>query len=78
MDCDEKRRHRILLGNDMFCTCKTLKNYKNVRHFIFLVLEMIKEEEPFTALGYFPVEKPTFITIVSSLVAYLIVMIQFK
>ena len=39
---------------------------------------MIKEEEPFTALGYFPVEKPTFITIVSSLVAYLIVMIQFK
>ena len=78
MDCDEKRRHRILLGNDMFCTCKTLKIIKISDILFFLVLEMIKEEEPFTALGYFPVEKPTFITIVSSLVAYLIVMIQFK
>ena len=44
----------------------------------FLVLDMIMEEEPFSALGFFQVTKATFMTVVSSLVAYLVVMVQFQ
>ena len=44
----------------------------------FTVLDMIKEEEPFSALGFFSVGKTTFMTIVGSVVAYWVIMVQFK
>ena len=43
----------------------------------FSVIDMLDNEKPFDALGFFYVEKTTFMTIISSSVAYLVIMVQF-
>ena len=39
---------------------------------------MLDKEDPFDAFGLFYVEKTTFMTIVSSSIAYLVIMLQFN
>ena len=39
---------------------------------------MLDKEAPFDALGFFYVEKTTFMTIISSSIAYLVIMLQFN
>ncbi len=43
-----------------------------------LVIGMLDNLKPFDALGFFFVDKTTFITIISNVIAYLVIMIQFK
>ena len=47
-------------------------------NFINSVLEMIKEEGPFTALGFFAVDKSTFVTIIGCTINYLVIMLSFN
>ena len=60
MDCDEKRRHRILLGNDMLCTCKTLKNYKKMSDILFFSFGNDKGGRTFYSARLFPRRKTNF------------------
>ena len=38
---------------------------------------MLQDEEPFTALGYFTVDKSTYMSIISNMMAYIIILLQF-
>ena len=44
---------------------------------LYLIIE-IKEEEPFTALGFFRIERSTLTTILLTILTYLIVLVQFQ
>jgi len=39
---------------------------------------MIREEGPFTALGFFDVDKSTFMTIIGCTINYLVIMLSFN
>ena len=46
----------------------TMTNY-------FLAINMLNNEKPFNALGLFNVDKSTFMTVISSSIAYLVIML---
>ena len=52
-------------------------NSQNNKFICFLVLEELNRLRPLSALGYFQVNKSTFLSILTNSVAYLVILIQF-
>ena len=79
LDCDEFDMIRIQIGN--FITDSQIYRSGIENRIILincLVINMLDKEDPFDAFGLFYVEKTTFMTIISSSIAYLVIMLQFN
>ena len=53
------------------------ENRKKRENILFLMYE-IRQEEPFTAMGFFNIELSTLTSIVSTILTYVVVLVQFQ
>ena len=45
---------------------------------IYALMKMFEKEEPLSAMGFFKVDKPLFVSVISTIITYLIILCQFK
>ncbi|XP_023340096.1 uncharacterized protein LOC111710262 [Eurytemora carolleeae] len=74
--CDEV--FQALSANNDKLRKMSLMADDDMKHKILTVLEIIREEGPFTALGFFDVDKSTFMTIIGCTINYLVIMLSFN
>ncbi|XP_023340101.1 uncharacterized protein LOC111710266 [Eurytemora carolleeae] len=72
--CDEV--FQALSANNDKLRKMSLMADDEMKHKILTALEMIREEGPFTALGFFEVNKSTFMTIIGCTINYLVIMLS--
>ncbi|XP_023319591.1 gustatory and pheromone receptor 32a [Eurytemora carolleeae] len=70
--------HQALSLNNDNLRRKGMKSEENEKQQIQSVLDMIRDEEPFSAYGYFEVNNSTYLSILSQTVSYLVILVSFS